>query len=123
VLPDGELLAAELASQILDGFIFAMCAKANQGVNAFIIEQVVIAKRVGTEVTLCGDSFLFSTRPLAHAPGNDMLSAQMASGLLPPAACAMQQGQSWSVLGLRMRGLDCEGWVGFPLDGFQNTSR
>jgi len=38
VSPDGELLPAELAAQVLDGFMLAMCAKPNQGVKAFIIQ-------------------------------------------------------------------------------------
>jgi hypothetical protein len=52
VSPDGELLPAELAAQVLDGFVLAMRAKPNLGMKAFISQQVVIAKRVGAEVTL-----------------------------------------------------------------------
>ncbi|MCX6053767.1 MAG: hypothetical protein NTZ74_02410 [Chloroflexi bacterium] len=79
--PDGELLPAELAAQVLDGFILAMCAKPNQGVKAIICQQVVIAKRVGTEITLGKNGFLFPAWPFAHDPGDDVL---MMSGLLPP---------------------------------------
>jgi hypothetical protein len=49
VSPDGELLPAELAAQVLDGFMLAMCAKPNQGMKAIIRQQVVMAKRIGTD--------------------------------------------------------------------------
>ncbi len=73
--PDGELLPAELAAQVLDGFMLAMCAKPNQGVKAFIREQIVIAKGVGTEVTVGRNGFLFPAWPFAHAPRDDVLMA------------------------------------------------
>jgi len=93
VSPDGKLLTTELATQVLDGFIFAMCAKPNQGVKAFIIQQVVIAKRVGTEATLGRNGFLFAAGSFAHAPGEDVLMADgvwvVATGCLRSATGAV----------------------------------
>ena len=57
---DSQFLPAKLAAQVLDGFIFAMGTKSNQGMNVLVIEQVVVTKRIGTEESLGGDGFLFA---------------------------------------------------------------
>ena len=73
---DSELFTAELTTQVLDGFIFAMGTKSNQDMNVLVIEQVVVTKRIGTEESLGGDGFLFAAWTFAHVPGNDVIPAR-----------------------------------------------
>ena len=74
--PNRELLATKLAAQVLDGSVFAVRAKSNQGVDGWAIVQVVIAAWVGAEVACCCANRLFlAARLLAHTPGDHVLVA------------------------------------------------
>jgi len=72
VTTDGELLAAELATQILDALVFPMRPISNERVEGLILNQIVIAAWIGAEKTMGANGLFLTPNPFAQAPGNDM---------------------------------------------------
>ena len=122
--PNRELLATKLAAQVLDGFVLAVSAKPNQGVDGWVIDHVVIAAWVGAEVACRVNRLFLTARLLAHTPGDCVLVANglrvLSTRHLCLAARAIFVG-----LGLENTGLG-DGWQGWPLawlfPGDQNVS-
>jgi hypothetical protein len=111
--PNGELLATKLTAQVLDGFVFAVRAKPNQGVDDWVIVQVVIAAWVGAEVACCANRLFLAARLLAHTPGDCVL---VANSLRVLSAChpCLAARAIFVGLGLENTGFG-NGWQGWLL--------
>jgi len=70
-----ELLAAELAAQILNALVFPMRAISDGRMDGLIIDQVVITARIGTEISLCTNGFFLASNPFTQAPREDVFCA------------------------------------------------
>jgi len=75
VKTDGELLAAELAAQILNALIFSVRAISNEGMDVLVIDQVVITAWIGTEITLYPNGLFLAPNPFAQIPEKDVFCA------------------------------------------------
>ena len=122
--PNRELLTAKLAAQVLDGFVFAVRAKPNQGVNGLVIVQVVIAAWVGAEIACCAKRLFLAARLLAHTPRDHVLAAN-GFRLLSTRHLRLATRAIFVCLGLENTGFG-NGWQGWPLawlfPGDQNVS-
>ena len=75
VMADGELLAAELAAQVLDALIFSMCAIFDERVEGLSLNQKAIAAWIDAEQAMGANGLFLPPNPFAQASGEDVFCA------------------------------------------------
>jgi hypothetical protein len=66
----GELLPTRLAFEILNGCVLAVCAIANQSMDRFIADAMILAEGIRASEPLGGDLLLGAAATFAGAPGD-----------------------------------------------------
>jgi len=75
VFAASELGLAGLAKKILNKFILAVCAIANQGMHFLIGDEIIVAFLVGTEIVLGSDPLLPALFAFDIRPGDGCFGA------------------------------------------------
>jgi len=96
-----ELLATRLVFEILNGSVLAVGAIANQGMDHFIADAIILAQGIRAREALGGDLLPGAAASFAGA----QVDRGTYTGGVSFLVCCWQKGQSRSVLGFNTRGL------------------